>query len=213
MTPTTPPSSPAPRRRENTHARLVEASFGVFVDKGLKRVTVDDLVGAAGYTRGAFYSNFSSIEEVFFEVFRDRGESMLAAASSAVDAVPEEDFTIESIGSVLDAVRAQGREWYILHAEFTLLALRDARAREVLADFSSRFRVRLVAVIEDVLHRLGRTADRPIEELAEMVAALHLHALGQGLVGSAVLGTDGITMETVSALVLGFSHPADQGGS
>ncbi|CAI9402308.1 TetR/AcrR family transcriptional regulator [Nocardioides sp. T2.26MG-1] len=208
MTTTTSPQSPAPRRRENTRARLVESSFGVFVDQGLKRVTVDDLVGAAGYTRGAFYSNFSSIEELFFEVFRDRGEGMLAAASAAVDAVPEEDFTIESIGSVLDAVRAQGREWYILHAEFTLLALRDEQAREVLAEFSGRFRVRLVAVIEDVLRRLGRTADRPTEELAEMVAALHLHALGQRLVGSSVLGPDGIGLETVSALVLGFSHPA-----
>ncbi|WP_296604192.1 TetR/AcrR family transcriptional regulator [Nocardioides sp.] len=207
-TPTAGSGSPAPRRRENTRARLVEASFGVFVEKGLKPVTVDDLVGAAGYTRGAFYSNFSSIEEVFFEVFRERGEGMLAAASTAMEAVPEEDFTIESIGSVLDAVRAQGREWYILHAEFTLLALRDERARAVLADFSERFRVRLAAVIEDVLRRLGRVADRPTEELAEMVAALHLHALGQGLVGSAVLGADGISMDTVSALVLGFSRPA-----
>lgn len=207
MTPATTPPSPAPRRRENTHARLVEASFGVFAELGLKRVTVDDLVGAAGYTRGAFYSNFSSIEEVFFEVFRERGESMLAAASAAVEAVPAEEFTIESIGSVLDAVRAQGREWYVLHAEFALLALRDERARRVLADFSERFRVRLVAVIEDVLHRLGRVPDRPTEELAEMVAALHLHALGQGLLGSTVLGADGIGIETVSALVLGFSHP------
>jgi AcrR family transcriptional regulator len=94
-----PTSKQASRRRENTRARLVEASFDVFVEQGPKRVTVDDLVGAAGYTRGAFYSNFSSIEEVFFEVFRLRSESMLAAASAAVDAVPETDFTLESSSS------------------------------------------------------------------------------------------------------------------
>ena len=58
------------RRRVNTRARLVEAAEDVFVRKGLKRVTVDDLVGAAGFTRGAFYSNFSSIEEVFFARLR-----------------------------------------------------------------------------------------------------------------------------------------------
>jgi len=204
-----PTSKQASRRRENTRARLVEASFGVFVEQGLKRVTVDDLVGAAGYTRGAFYSNFSSIEEVFFEVFRLRSESMLAAASAAMDAVPEADFTLESIGSLLDAVRAQGRGWYILHAEFTLLALRDERARTVLADFAGRFRVRLVEVIGEVLRRLRRIPDLPIEQLAEIVAALHLHALGQGLVGSAVLGTEGIDTAMASALVLGFSHPEE----
>ena len=52
----------AVRRRENTRARLIEAAEVVFATTGLKRVTVDDLVGAAGFTRGAFYSNFSSIE-------------------------------------------------------------------------------------------------------------------------------------------------------
>ena len=55
------------RRRENTRARLLEAAEDVFVRKGLNRVTVDDLVGAAGFTRGAFYSNFSSLEEVFVD--------------------------------------------------------------------------------------------------------------------------------------------------
>jgi AcrR family transcriptional regulator len=83
-----------PRRRENTRARLLEAAREVFAEKGVKRVTVDELVGAAGFTRGAFYSNFSSIEEVFFAVFEDQADQMLAAVRAAIESVPEGEFSL-----------------------------------------------------------------------------------------------------------------------
>ena len=47
------PAAPAVRRRENTRSRLVRASLAVFVDKGIDGATIDDLVTAAGFTRGA----------------------------------------------------------------------------------------------------------------------------------------------------------------
>src|SRR5690606_15416818 len=63
------PASAGTRRRENTRAKLVRASLDVFVEKGIDGATVDDLVKAAGFTRGAFYSSFSSKEEVFSALF------------------------------------------------------------------------------------------------------------------------------------------------
>ena len=113
------------RRRENTRARLLAAAEDVFLRKGLKRVTVDDLVGAAGFTRGAFYSNFSSIEEVFFELFRQQSEAMLAIVREVVDEAPEEEF---SIGLVLERLRPISSRWFVIQAEFTLLALRNQEA-------------------------------------------------------------------------------------
>lgn len=46
------------RSKENTRRRLIEASIEVFTQKGVEGATVDDLTRAAGFTRGAFYSNF-----------------------------------------------------------------------------------------------------------------------------------------------------------
>ena len=63
------PESAGTRRKENTRAKLVRASLDVFVEKGIDGATVDDLVKAAGFTRGAFYSSFSSKEEVFIALF------------------------------------------------------------------------------------------------------------------------------------------------
>lgn len=194
------------RRRENTRARLLDAALDVFADRGLRRVTVDDLVGAAGFTRGAFYSNFSSIDELFFAVFERGATRMLDLARDSIAAVPEGEFTLASIGDVLDSTRRYGRRWYVLQAELRLLALRDEQAREVLAAFSRRLRGDLVEVIDDVLHRLGRTAVLPLDQLAEIVVALHLHALGHNHLGETTLGAEGLDEDVLSSLVLGFSH-------
>src|SRR5699024_861814 len=79
------PESPGTRRKENTRARLVRASLDVFVDEGIDGATVDDLVRAAGFTRGAFYSNFSSKEEVFSALFATVTEELLGIARTSVE--------------------------------------------------------------------------------------------------------------------------------
>ena len=56
--------------REQTRQRLLEASHAVFVQKGFTLASVEDITAAAGYTRGAFYSNFSDKTELFFELLR-----------------------------------------------------------------------------------------------------------------------------------------------
>lgn len=54
------------RRRGETRARLIDSAFHVFADKGYGHVTIEDVCEAAGYSRGAFYSQFQSLEELFF---------------------------------------------------------------------------------------------------------------------------------------------------
>src|SRR5699024_12302943 len=80
------PESPGTRRKENTRARLVRASLDVFVDEGIDGATVDDLGRAAGFTRGAFYSNFSSKEEVFSALSATVPEALLGLARTWVEA-------------------------------------------------------------------------------------------------------------------------------
>ncbi|MDX5318539.1 MAG: TetR family transcriptional regulator, partial [Actinomycetes bacterium] len=56
---------PSPRRTA-TRDRLIEAALGVFAEKGVLAATVEEICDAAGFTRGAFYSNFESKTELFF---------------------------------------------------------------------------------------------------------------------------------------------------
>ena len=57
------------KRRAETRANLIEAAYRVFADKGFGQVRIDDVCAAAGYTRGAFYSNFATLDELFFALY------------------------------------------------------------------------------------------------------------------------------------------------
>jgi AcrR family transcriptional regulator len=195
------------RRRENTRARLVAAAEGVFAAKGVRRVTVDDLVGAAGFTRGAFYSNFSSIEEVFFAVFQQLSEEMLARVRTTVDETPEGEFTLEK---VINDLRPVAGRWYAVQAEFTLLALRSEEARVIFREHHDMFEDQMLQLIEDVMDRLGRVPEVPLRQLTETVIALYLHALLQESLGLRTLDLDELTGTVLPGVMLGLSREKDR---
>jgi AcrR family transcriptional regulator len=205
---TTSASARPLRRRENTRARLLAAALEVFAERGIRRVTVDELVAAAGFTRGAFYSNFSSIDEVFFAVFEDQAGRMLDAVRAAIESVPEGEFSLESLGVILESLHPFGRHWYLVHTEFVLLALRNEEAREVLGEHSRRFRAEMVDVIGDVLTRLDREATIPLEQLSETTMALYMHSIAQEHLGEPTLGPAELVRDVLPQLVLGFSRPS-----
>ena len=59
---------PTTRSRENTRARLLDAAAEVFAEVGLDAASVEAVCDRAGFTRGAFYSNFESKDELFLEL-------------------------------------------------------------------------------------------------------------------------------------------------
>lgn len=123
-------SMPATRSRENTRARLIEAAAQVFAEAGLDGASVEAVCERAGFTRGAFYSNFESKDELFL---------MLAAsvAQRRVDAVRERVAEITAEGELapgcdptdlLQKVMDSGsddRAGVMLMSEIRIRALRD----------------------------------------------------------------------------------------
>ena len=68
-------------RRAATRDRLVEAALGVFAEKGVLGASVEEICEAAGFTRGAFYSNFASKDELCVAALqRQFDDQMLALA-------------------------------------------------------------------------------------------------------------------------------------
>jgi AcrR family transcriptional regulator len=67
-------------RRHRMHLRLIENALLVFAEKGLDRASIDDVIAAAGVSRGTFYNYF-------------RTDADLAAAVS-------EELTTEMIGHI-----------------------------------------------------------------------------------------------------------------
>jgi AcrR family transcriptional regulator len=58
--------------KEVTRMRLIEAAERLFVHKGFDDASVEEISETAGYSRGAFYSNFDNKEQVFLAVIDRR---------------------------------------------------------------------------------------------------------------------------------------------
>src|SRR6266849_9422759 len=71
-------------RTEATRRKLLAAAKRIFAQQGFEAARLEDIAAGAGYTRGAFYANFKSKEDIFFAIFeewvRERIESFTNAA-------------------------------------------------------------------------------------------------------------------------------------
>ena len=54
--------------RDSTRARLIESAGRVFVRAGFDAASVEQIAEEAGFSRGAFYSNFKSKDGLFLEL-------------------------------------------------------------------------------------------------------------------------------------------------
>jgi len=103
--------------QELTRTRLLEAAEKLFVRCGFDAAAVEQIAEEAGYSRGAFYSNFASKDEIFLALL----ERKRAETKSALDAILR---TKQDAGERFRAARdwytGHGRErnWTLLKGEF-----------------------------------------------------------------------------------------------
>ncbi|MBZ4017474.1 TetR/AcrR family transcriptional regulator [Streptomyces purpurogeneiscleroticus] len=145
------------RRRAQTRQRLLDAALEVFAEEGFGRSTVDQVCERAGYTRGAFYSNFTSLDELFLAMWEQRSAAMLDDLRGALDRLGtlESVSADEALRAVLDAVPIDDA-WYRVTAEFTAHALRNPSLRRVMASREEAIHDTLLPLVETALARAGR---------------------------------------------------------
>lgn len=178
------PASSATRRKENTRARLVRASLDVFVEKGIDGATVDDLVSAAGFTRGAFYSNFSTREEVFAALFVSVTDELLTMIDRVgEDVVPSGDpdgcagpraEDAAALVAAFEAIRPFGRQWYLLYSDAVARSLRDEELKAGLRAQLARLRERIGALLSRGMERNQERSLLPLEDLSQLVVGLYI---------------------------------------
>jgi AcrR family transcriptional regulator len=121
------------KRRAETKARLLDAAFRVFADKGFGQTRIDDVCAAAGYTRGAFYSNYSSLDELFFDLYDERAAIIAAQVASALTEPPL-DSAVQPIIERTAATLLLDRDWLLVKTDFLLHAARHPALARRLAD-------------------------------------------------------------------------------
>jgi AcrR family transcriptional regulator len=142
--------------RDDTRDKLFEAAARLFEDHGIGGASIEAIALAAGFSRGAFYSNFASKDELIIAMLEDHVERSirrhldLLARHSNID-----DF--------LDALKNLDRSKQdplgrapLLHMEMSLYVARAEKRRPALAK-RLRARRKLIAdIVESTLKRSGR---------------------------------------------------------
>jgi AcrR family transcriptional regulator len=172
----TPPLS---RKRRQTQARLLDAALDAFAERGFHGTSVEDLCERAGFSRGAFYSNFSSKEELFVALYRRQAEQILATLT---DLVPAASGSLAEVLAELVAAIPRDRRWFLVSTEFALHAVRDPAAGQAYAAARARVRASFAARFAEVLDRFGRELTVPLEDLIRWLFAVHEGGLAQSYV-------------------------------
>jgi AcrR family transcriptional regulator len=164
-----PPPTRA-QRRHQTRARLLDAAGQVFARRGFHAATVDEIAEAAGYTKGAVYSNFATKDQLFLALLDQR----LAAQLQQVQAL----YAIESSQQLRAAMRARteqdyaaARDFGVLMAEFSLYAMRNPSAQAELATRYRQLRARLAELITQRYAHHHTAPPMAPEHLAALVLA------------------------------------------
>ena len=127
------PSSPSggrmsrAQRKELTRELLLDAAIEVFAEKGYHGASLDDVADAAGFTKGAVYSNFTRKSDLFRALLERETERYDQALTRTVEAVPPE--LLPDVAAELLADPESDQETRTLLVEFWLAAVRDPGLR------------------------------------------------------------------------------------
>ena len=74
-----------PRKRSETRPRILASARQLITERGLDRVSVEAIAEHAGYTRGAFYSNFASMEVLLLTLYEQHSAELISHLRSSTD--------------------------------------------------------------------------------------------------------------------------------
>ncbi len=196
-------------RRARTRSRLLDAAEEVFAERGFGGASVEDICERAGFTRGAFYSNFTSKDDLVLALVDAQAVAVLAR----IEAVAARDeLTVEE---VLDGVFAafvrepgQTRRWYLIRGELALHAVRDRAFGRTLGAREKDIRRRVGRVVARVADARGLQLTIPVDDYVRAVMALHSGSVAQHLLQPRTYPPDALERAVLPALTGAILTPS-----
>jgi AcrR family transcriptional regulator len=179
------PKTQAERAAES-RARLIEAAEKIFARDGFQAAKLEEIASEAGYTRGAFYANFESKEELFIALIGHETERRMAIArhfASNLTSVPS------SRTARYQALRAGylrsmiHRTWNVLFIEFKLFVLRHPELKSKVTEMQTKAFATMAETLEQVF--ASSNSKPPVSPLA---AGMALGALANTLGIDLIIG-------------------------
>ena len=140
--------------RDDTREKLFEAAARVFEEQGIGGASIEAIAAAAGFTRGAFYSNFKSKDELIIAMLEDHVEQSIGRIRDLLE-------KHRNLADFIDALKTMDRSQQdplgrspLLHMEMILFVARAEKRRPELA---KRLRARR-KLITDILETTAKNS-------------------------------------------------------
>ncbi|SEP92892.1 TetR/AcrR family transcriptional regulator [Lentzea albida] len=143
-------------QRAVTRSRLLASAAEVFAERGFNGASIEMICDRAGFTRGAFYSNFASKDELFFTMFEAHAAAVLTRLRSALDQARQASDPLQHFVNLANRPSEDERQWFLISTEFTLYAIRNPEAAAVLARKDEEVRQGIARIFAELLAASGR---------------------------------------------------------
>lgn len=176
MSLTAGPGTTPTARRERTRRRLMEAAVAVIAQRGVNGASVEEICERAGFTRGAFYSNFASKEDLCLDVLRQHHENHLLQAERAVASVSADagdtDRAIETAIDLFVDSQDTDVDTVVTWSELRLHAIRTPEMRRGYLELEQQTRRVFTGLINRVVEDRGFGLLMPASEVGTLLGAV-----------------------------------------
>lgn len=206
--------APITARRAQTRERLMAAARTVFAEHSVEGASVEEICEAAGFTRGAFYSNFSDRSELVLAMIQQSIQVQFAAAQQAIATMKAagdldaEELVAIALSALSGSSAALGTasQDVITNQAMLLYAAREPELREPYRQFVDSCSGQVGTLIADALEHARLELTVPLPVAVELLIATHNHVQMLRLFGATHADP-----ALLSALLTGITRPACAG--
>ena len=162
-------------KREVVRRRLLDAALEVFAERGFDTANLDQVAAAAGLSKGAIYSNFTSKDDLFYAMMAEQVLARVESIRTALDfgAVEVRDHRdLREIGDLLTEAFTEQREWRMVFLDFWHRAVRDDDVRTRFIAHRQTMREAIAASVEEFLEGEPPASGFTVDDVVTVVLAL-----------------------------------------
>jgi AcrR family transcriptional regulator len=208
---------PGSLRREATRGRIIDAAREVFAERGVIGGTVEDICERAGFTRGAFYSNFTDKDDVLAALVEREHARLLEHLDASFAIVDQELAAAPDLGtavaSIIDRILRSvpvDRQVSLVQTELEIHAVRRPDLARPFLETSERFRTRIAAFLEEAMARNGLELTVAAVDVVDACVAVAGQSARRALLAGGGADPDAMARAVLPGMLLGLSRPVER---
>jgi AcrR family transcriptional regulator len=201
MLPTVSHVNPSRRRtpRSEVRQRILTAALKTFAAEGFAGATIDMIADAAGFTKGAVYSNFGSKDDLFFALLDTQFGGRAALVIKLASEGPE--LAAAAVGTSLMQAIHENTDYQLLFVEYWLRAARDPQIRARFVEHRRMLFDRTIKEMDPAVH--ARTG------LSPKALATLLIGLSNGFAIEEIIAPGTVPPDLLGAVLGSLIHQRD----